>query len=110
MHRLPQGYVLVKDKKKDGDEDDEETLTLEEKIEEERAKLPFDSLTPVTLATFLKWKEAKASKKQADLEARMAAELVKGSTGKNKAFMSGKALFTYDPTLFEDDDGAADDN
>lgn len=23
--------------------------------------------------------------------------------------MSGKALFTYDPTLFQDDDGAADD-
>lgn len=24
--------------------------------------------------------------------------------------MSGKALFTFDPTLFQDDDGAADDD
>jgi hypothetical protein len=24
--------------------------------------------------------------------------------------MSGKALFTYDPTLFQDDDGAVDDD
>lgn len=33
-------------------EDDEDELTLEEKIEEERIKLGSEGLTPVTLATF----------------------------------------------------------
>lgn len=64
MHRLPQGYVLVKDKKTKmpGDED-EDTMTLEEKIEEERRNLPSEGLIPVTLETFTKWKEEKARKK-----------------------------------------------
>lgn len=33
-------------------DDDEDELTLEEKIEEERAALPNEGLTPVTLETF----------------------------------------------------------
>lgn len=35
MHRLPTGYVLVKDRKvkMPGDEDSDEEMTLEEKIE-----------------------------------------------------------------------------
>ena len=42
----------------------------------------------------------------------MEAEVAKGAKGgvKNFGFMSGKALFTYDPTLFQDDDGAADED
>lgn len=38
--------------------------------------------------------------------------MAKGQKGgaKNFGFMSGKALFTYDPTLFQDDDGAVDDD
>jgi len=43
----------------------------------------------------------------------MAAELqAKGAKATKNAlggFMSGKALFTYDPSLFQDDDNAADD-
>ena len=36
-----------------------------------------------------------------------AAEVAKGKKGgKELGFMSGKALFTYDPTLFADDDDA----
>lgn len=46
-------------------------MTLEEKIEEERRLLPFEGSTPVTLATFTKWKADKAARKQAELEARM---------------------------------------
>lgn len=43
MHRLPQGYVLIKDKnKKKDDDDDSETLTLEEQIEQDRALLKHD--------------------------------------------------------------------
>lgn len=63
MHRLPQGYVLLKDKKKGDSDDDEEVIPLEEQIEAERAKLSHDNLTPVTLESFKKWKEDKARKK-----------------------------------------------
>lgn len=114
MHRLPQGYILVKDKKvkMPGDEDSDVEMTLEEKIEEERHNLKSEGLIPVTLASFTKWKEERALRKQAELEARMEAEVAKGAKGgaKNFGFMSGKALFTYDPTLFQDDDGAVDND
>ena len=52
-HALPAGYVLNREKKEQerallaGDDSDEQTL--EEKIEEERAALPNEGLTPVTL-------------------------------------------------------------
>ncbi len=54
MHRLPQGYILVKDKKvkMPGDEDSDVEMTLEEKIEEERHNLKSEGLIPVTLASF----------------------------------------------------------
>lgn len=54
MHRLPQGYVLVKDKKvkMPGDEDSDAEMTIEEKIEEERHNLKSEGLIPVTLTTF----------------------------------------------------------
>jgi hypothetical protein len=40
----------------------------------------------------------------------MEAEVKKGSKGKKGSIMSGKALFTYDPTLFKDDEDAVDDD
>lgn len=51
-HALPPGYVLnrAKEEAKELDSDDE--LTLEEKIEEERLKLPSEGLTPVTAESF----------------------------------------------------------
>ena len=49
---LPPGYVLNRDKGAQESDDDDEEMTLEEKIEEERAALPSDGLTPVTLETF----------------------------------------------------------
>ena len=83
-------------------------MTLEEKIEEERANLPSDNLTPVTLESFQKWKEDRAARKQAELEAKIAAEEAKGRKDKAKMnFMSGRALFQFNPDLFEDDDDAA---
>jgi hypothetical protein len=65
MHRLPQGYILVKDKKvkMPGDENSDEEMTLEEKIEEERHNLKSDGLIPVTLETFTKWKADRAARK-----------------------------------------------
>ena len=50
-----------KEETKEGDDDDD--LTLEEKIEEERANLPSEGLTPVTPETFKEWKKRKAERK-----------------------------------------------
>jgi DRG Family Regulatory Proteins, Tma46/Zinc finger C-x8-C-x5-C-x3-H type (and similar) len=110
-HAVPPGYIFDKDRKEMeraklmGENDDDE-LTLEEKIEEERASLPSTGLTPVTLATFQDWKKRKAERKQKELEEKMKEESKKGSKG----FLSGKALFKYDPTLFKDDEEAADED
>ena len=84
-------------------------MTLEEKIEEERAALPSEGLTPVTLETFNKWKEDRAARKQAELEAKIAAEEAKGKKDKSQmAFMSGRALFSLNPDAFEDAEDAGD--
>ena len=112
-HALPQGYILERDRKEMekarllGEDDDE--MTLEEKIEEERANLSSVNLTPVTLTSFMEWKKHKAEKKQKDLEDKMKEEAKKSST-KGYNIMSGKALFKYDPSLFKDDDEAADED
>ena len=45
--------------------------TLEEIIEEERAALPSEGLTPVTKESFLAWKEKRKREKQEALEAKM---------------------------------------
>ncbi len=75
-HMLPMGYVLQRDKKANKGDDDssseEEEMTLEEKIEEERANLISSECTPVTLETFNKWKADKEARKIAELEARAA--------------------------------------
>ena len=86
-------------------------MTLEEKIEEERAALSYDNLTPVTYESFMKWKEDRKARKQAELEAKIAAEEAKGKKDKSQmAFMSGRALFQFNPDLFEDaEDAGADD-
>jgi DRG Family Regulatory Proteins, Tma46/Torus domain len=103
-HALPPGYVLQRDKKEadrallDGDDSDE--LTVEEKIEEERAALPSEGLTPVTLETLTAWKQRKAEKKQKELEERMKEEAKSAKGGKGTGILSGRMLFKYDPTLF----------
>jgi hypothetical protein len=51
---LPAGYVLNLDGS-DGEESD--GLTLEERIEEDRAKLPSEGLIPVTKESFFEWKK-----------------------------------------------------
>jgi hypothetical protein len=108
-HMLPQGYVLDRDSKK-GKEEDEDGLTLEEKIEEDRHKLTSEECTPVTAETFAQWKIDRAAKKQKELEDRIVKESSKGKRDKSQlAFMSGKALFSFDPTLFTDDADAVDD-
>ena len=87
--------------------EDEDGLTIEEQIEEERAKLPNEGLIPVTLASFAEWKRAKAERKQKELEEKMKEE-AKKTGGKGTGILSGRALFKFDPTLFQDDEAAAD--
>ena len=109
-HALPAGYVLQRDKKdqeKLALEDDEDEMTIEEKIEEERAALPSEGLTPVTLESFTEWKRRKAERKQKELEEKMKEEAKKAGSKGGSGILSGRALFKYDPNLFQDDEAAA---
>jgi hypothetical protein len=99
-HSLPPGYVLkAKTTEKVDEDDEEEQKTIEEMIEEDRAALPSEGLTPVTLETFMDWKKRKAEKKQKELEEKMKDEAKKTGT-KGTGVLSGRALFSYDPNMF----------
>ncbi|CAG0882019.1 unnamed protein product [Darwinula stevensoni] len=95
-HALPPGFVLKKDRKKEG-RDDGNDLTLEDLIEKERAALG-KNLTRVTLETFLAWKKRKRQeKKQAkykDSERKKAEYKAGRNTG-----ISGREMFTFNPDL-----------
>lgn len=110
-HCLPPGYVLKtkadKEKEKEQAEDQEEE-TLEEKIDAQRKALDLSKCTPLTLDLFLKWKADKQAKREAEVEVkRQAAE--KKAAGSGMGVMSGRDLFRYDPSLFQDDEDAAAD-
>lgn len=72
------GYVLQRDikaaEKAKAEEDEENEKTLEEIIEEERAKLPSTGLTPVNLVTLTAWKKRKAEQRQKELEDKLKEE------------------------------------
>jgi len=101
-HCLPPGYVLKRDLPKI---EDIEKIAIEEKIEEERRKLGSKG-TPVTLERFLVWKEKK--KIQKDIEESKKMEDAKKQGAKGLHLLSGRALFKFDPSLFADDDDAAE--
>ena len=68
-HMLPEGYVLTTKKereeaKKLAEANKMNEQTIEEKIEEERAALKSDDLTPVTKESFFAWKERRKKQKQ----------------------------------------------
>lgn len=113
-HRLPPGFVF-RPKIRGGEvkqEVDEDAVDIADEIEEERAKLDLSKCTPITLETFMKWKEDKAKRKEADAEVKRKedAKSTKGATHNKHFGLSGRALFKYDPGLFVDDDNAADDD
>lgn len=66
-HQLPEGYVMLSKKEREAEKkralENKETRSLEEIIEEERAALKFDDLTPVTKENFFAWKKRRAEKK-----------------------------------------------
>ena len=70
--------------------------------------LPAAGLTPVTAESFARWKEEKAKRKAAETEAKRLEEAKKTGT-KGYSALSGRALFSYDPSLFIDDAAADDD-
>lgn len=74
---------------------------IEEIIEERRAALDPTKLTPVTPETFKAWKERKEQERLARIEEERKEDIKKG--GKGTAVLSGRDLFTYDASLFQDD-------
>lgn len=96
-HCLPPGMVIIKDVPLEKPDDDE--MTLEERIDEERQTLQSDGLTRVTKDTFEAWKIRKREEEERKVEeARV--EAAKKQGGKGLQVMSGRMLFKYDPTLF----------
>jgi len=66
---LPEGYILQSKKereanKKQADMDAKNKRSIEEEIEEERAALKADGLTPVTKESFFAWKDRRKLQKQ----------------------------------------------
>jgi len=106
-HALPPGFVLQKDKKKA--EDNEEKVSLEEHIENERNQLS-GNLTPVTLETFLAWKKRKIQEKKDKLSKEMNQKKEAFKAGKSLMKISGKEVFLFKPELADNDDDEADDS
>jgi len=101
-HCLPLGYVLKRDVPA---EDKGSDMLLEEQLEQERHQI--QGGTPVTYERFVKWKEEKKLKREKEMEQKRVDE-AKKSGGKGLNVLSGRALFSYDPTLFTDDAEALD--
>lgn len=110
IHAVPKGYVLKRDQeelKKLAAEQGDEQETIEEQIERERAMLDLSTCTPVTLELFMQWKADKERRRAEEAEAKRK-EAAKKDGGKGLNVLTGRDLFRYDPTLFQDD-AAADD-
>lgn len=97
-HALPPGYVL-KSQMKALLEEEAEKITIEEEIENQRAKV--STTTPMTPELFMQWKQKKMEEREAGLAAQRA------ERAKNDR-MSGRELFLSDSSLFVDDAEAYD--
>ncbi|KAJ8636991.1 hypothetical protein MRB53_011258 [Persea americana] len=92
-HALPSGYIL-KSQMKALLEEETEKVSIEEEIENQRAKVA--TSTPITTALFMQWKK----KKMEEIEAGLAAQ--RAERAKNDR-LSGRELFLSDASLFVDD-------
>jgi len=102
QHCLPPGFELKSKKAEEIPEEDK--LTIEEEIEEERAKLM--TRTPITLESFLKWKQDKKKEREEKLVAVRAQRESDIKSG--KVMRSGREMFIFNPDLFVDDDNVVD--
>ena len=82
--------------------------TLEDLIEEQRRKLAESGVpgTPVTEASFAEWRARKEERKRKEAEDRVKAEQTKRKGERVWLCLWKGALFTFDASLFKDDDAA----
>lgn len=92
-HALPPGYIL-KSQMKALLEEESEKISIEEEIENQRAKVV--GSTQITTEIFNQWKKKKLDEKEAGLA------LSRAERAKNDR-MSGRELFLADASLFVDD-------
>lgn len=101
-HAVPPGFVLKKNKKNlDEVKSAEETLTIEDLIETERAKLG-GNLARITLETFLAWKKAKIREKQDSEQKERDRKRDEFKAGRSIG-LSGRDMFTFRPELADED-------
>ena len=108
-HCLPLGYVFTQKKGKTMEDSQIDEPDIGELIEIERSKLDLSQCTRVTPETFAAWKEKRQAAREAAIE-KERQEAAKKGGNKGMNVLSGRALFTFDPTLFMDDEGAAADD
>lgn len=92
-HALPPGYVMKSQMKALLDEEAEK-ISIEEEIENQRAKTT--TSTPITSELFMQWKKKKIEERDAGLAA------LRAERAKNDR-MSGRELFLLDASVFVDD-------
>ncbi|KAL3997473.1 Zinc finger C-x8-C-x5-C-x3-H type (and similar) family protein [Acanthocheilonema viteae] len=103
-HALPSDYILKKDRKKMEEHKRLNEISLEELLEKERAQLKPESLTKVTLETFICWKKKKLRERKRKIAEEVKEKKKNIKTGKSIG-MSGRDLFTYNPELVVEDEG-----
>ncbi|XP_065842474.1 zinc finger CCCH domain-containing protein 15-like [Oscarella lobularis] len=108
-HALPPGFVLKREKKA-MDEQAREEISLEELIEEERAKLSAKAkLTPVTLQSFVDWKKRKMSEKKQKAAKILAKKKMDFKQGRMFG-VSGREVFAFNPELVDEGETDGDDD
>lgn len=98
-HALPPGYVLKSQMKQLLEEESANKITVEEEIEEERAKV--DPQTPITEEIFMKWKAELDEAHKREIEAKEAERKKQGQ-------MTGREIFEQEGFTATDDASASD--
>ncbi len=98
-HALPQGFVLKSQMKQLLEEESANKITVEEEIEEERAKV--DAQTPITEEVFMKWKGELDLARKKEMEAKEAERKKRGQ-------MTGREIFEQEGFTATDDASASD--
>ncbi|KAM3141681.1 hypothetical protein pb186bvf_006286 [Paramecium bursaria] len=101
-HCLPQGYVF----RKQQEEKQKENIPLEDLIDKQRDLLQGLG-QKVSKDMFDQWKRDREIRKQKEKQDKVDQQDKKGQK-QQKNNLTGRALFKYDPSLFVDDDEAAD--
>ena len=106
-HCLPFGFIIKREINRDGEVQEE--LDIAEQIEIERQRLDISKCTPVTEERLKEWMDKRKRQRDAEIEAERQ-ESLKKSGNKGPVLLSGRSLFQLDPSLFKDDENAADDS